>query len=787
MLVARLNRAAHYLHPRPGRLRIDKWFDTNMLYRIRRNPVTGGLRALGRLAFFGNYRTITLRLQAELAAALDPAAMTTATQRTGLHPRSNQPVVFVVTSLAGGSGSGMFIDLAYVLRYQLQTLGYPHPEIVGVFLLPAATPEAARSGDRAASGVLPLGNTFAALTELDYFSRPDTTFTARYDEREPALNSSSAPFTRCLFLSASGQASEACKASAVSQANPGDPSPPLARLSVEDTARLAGEYLYHELTTPLGQLTDFGRNLDPEASAPWLATGALPPGTEKPAFLCQTFGLYRYSWPRRPLLAGAARRSCRHLVERWLSKDPKPVQEQVRTLVGQQWTEQELGAETLISRFQMACTQTLGREPEAAFQAALAPVTGKTGHQALTEADWDAVRDAVAALEQLVGQTSDSSVLNPPGVLEETIRTQGEILNAEWQAKLTGFTLDLLDHPGLRLAGAEEALRLTMRQIEETLKGHEALSQELAAQASKGYERLKFLVTHYPDIFRGPRRKPAKLLAELTELLQLYPKWRYQGMVLRRVLYTFTSLRGFLSDQIRELGFYRVRLGELLSNLQRPSLRTLTLGLPNGRFLYPPGCGTLDEAVQHLFPEPTPAEFDDLDRRMQSLIEHQFRSLRHICATPTLPIRNLETAMLTEVEAYVSARLTETDVVATYRTLYPGELAAREGLRHAFIAAAPPLSAAQPPGQNELTILAVPFGQEEHFRQLVGQELPHVQIVATAQVDDLVVYREKTHFTLADLDHLGPNGETAYEQLRGVEHFTPHSRLDVAAWSPAED
>src|SRR5262249_2563207 len=62
VMVARLNRAAHYLHPRPGRPRIDKWFDTNMLYRIRRNPVTGGLRALGRLAFVGNYRNIAARL-----------------------------------------------------------------------------------------------------------------------------------------------------------------------------------------------------------------------------------------------------------------------------------------------------------------------------------------------------------------------------------------------------------------------------------------------------------------------------------------------------------------------------------------------------------------------------------------------------------------------------------------------------------------------------------------------------------------------------------------------------
>jgi hypothetical protein len=29
--------------------------------------------------------------------------------------------------------------------------------------------------------------------------------------------------------------------------------------------------------------------------------------------------------------------------------------------------------------------------------------------------------------------------------------------------------------------------------------------------------------------------------------------------------------------------------------------------------------------------------------------------------------------------------------------------------------------------------------------------------------------------------------EAAYEQLRGAEHFTPHSRLDIAEWSPGEE
>jgi hypothetical protein len=33
---------------------------------------------------------------------------------------------------------------------------------------------------------------------------------------------------------------------------------------------------------------------------------------------------------------------------------------------------------------------------------------------------------------------------------------------------------------------------------------------------------------------------------------------------------------------------------------------------------------------------------------------------------------------------------------------------------------------------------------------------------------------------LADLEHLGPTGHDAYAQMTAAEHFTPHSRTDVA-------
>ena len=74
--------------------------------------------------------TIRSRLREELEACTVPAALTATVKRTGLGLRSTQPRVYVVTSLTGGTGSGMFIDVGYALRKTLVRLGCPRAEVV---------------------------------------------------------------------------------------------------------------------------------------------------------------------------------------------------------------------------------------------------------------------------------------------------------------------------------------------------------------------------------------------------------------------------------------------------------------------------------------------------------------------------------------------------------------------------------------------------------------------------------------------------------------------------------
>ncbi len=550
-VIAKLNRAGHYLNPRNGRTRIDSWFDINMLFRIRREPVSAGTRALGRLALFGNYRSIRARLESELTAVMDANQWEAAARRTGLSIRSTEPRVFIITSLAGGTGSGMLIDLAYLIRDRFQELGHDNAEVTGVFLLPAVEPTSA--------GTLPLGNTYAALTELNHFSTVERTglqpFTARYDEHEKATTATMPPFTRCVFLPASAGGKD-----------------------LETPARIAGEGIAHELTTPIGVKSERAR-------------------TASDSLRSSTFGLYRYAWPRHTVLHGASQRLCAEIVQRWLAKDGgKARQEQIATLVGEKWTQNELGADVLITRFQEACAKVIGKDTDAALQAILEPLVRKKAH--LTVGDRETLVEAITAIDDILGLPTDSSVLHRPGVIDDALRTQTEVLTTEWQQKLEHFTVSLFENPDYRIAGAEEALRQCVRLIEQALSHHEPLCQELTRNALKSNERLRFLVANFAGIFQG--RRSEQLLKELHDLLIAYPKARFQSLIIRRVIYTYTGLRGFLSDQVRELGFYRMRLNELAAALQAPITSDVNSLVSNGEVVLPVGCHSLNDAVKQL-------------------------------------------------------------------------------------------------------------------------------------------------------------------------------------------
>src|SRR5206468_2660047 len=159
---------------------LEPWMPQGLLYKLPRIPgPAAGVRAFGRLALFDNYRHVVQRVRQEIETFLTDEPLNVADKTTGLGLRSNRPRVYIVAGLGGGTGSGMFLDLAYLIRHELKSVGFLRPDVVGMFFVPRA--------DKTASRNAALGNTFAALTELYHFQSKRGRYQTVFDKSEAPI------------------------------------------------------------------------------------------------------------------------------------------------------------------------------------------------------------------------------------------------------------------------------------------------------------------------------------------------------------------------------------------------------------------------------------------------------------------------------------------------------------------------------------------------------------------------------------------------------------------------
>jgi hypothetical protein len=743
VILARLCRPSHYLRSLRGRAIMDNCFDPKMLYRIPRGLVTTGLRALGRLAFVDNYHLIVRRLRLELEALVDDDVLHRATAETGSGLRTNRLRVYVVAGLAGGTGSGMFLDLAYVLRQLLKEMGYEKPDIIGLFLVPPV--------DRNPNQTLALGNLFAALTELNHFSAPGTTFTAVYDEKQRSIRDNEAPYSRCIIL----------------------PLPP-ASADTEAPQQVSGlpaDFLYRDLTTLLGRLADERRAAVPEQQRqPW-------------GLSCQTFGLYRISWPRQGLVRQVARRLARLVAQRWKSKDASAIRDPVRQSVDGMWEKLQFDSEHLLAGLIEACEEAMGQSAEGLLAAATEPLNNLNADNA--DEVVQTIAQVMDRLENVLGRP-DLTTSTRQSVLLEPLHTAADKLIHEWGHRLTGYTEDLIEQPEFRLAGSEEAVRQIVARLEKDLKQAEPLGKELATRTNDALDRIRTIRGNLGESLAANRRTGGAL-SNLVELIRAYARWRYQSLMQQRLGNIYVSLRGHLSDQLREINFCRARLSELIARLEDPGPAAAAVDDGAlGQNIFPAGCRSLDEAVEHLLQGVLPEDLQGLDRRMQELVQQQFKSLMQVCLGSANLLDNLEALMQETAERFLNTRLGAIDIAEMYLAHRPQEGEAEADLALAFQEAAPALAGQRPATDKEICFLALPnneAGQELRDRAVPALNCPELGFVENNE--DIAFYREIPHLFISDLEQLGPLALAAYRQMTGIEHFTPHTRIDIQRWRAA--
>jgi Tubulin like/Double zinc ribbon len=140
---------------------IKRWFPTGGKIAGLGNlgEGAGQVRMASRLGFFHapNFSRIAGRLE-QCKGLLRDAAILQRSSRLGFEFDPQGMNIFVIASLAGGTGSGTFLDIAFLLqRY------FPNAERVGILLLPGFFTDYA-GGERVRA------NGYAALTELNHYS-----------------------------------------------------------------------------------------------------------------------------------------------------------------------------------------------------------------------------------------------------------------------------------------------------------------------------------------------------------------------------------------------------------------------------------------------------------------------------------------------------------------------------------------------------------------------------------------------------------------------------------------
>ena len=124
------------------------------------------VRPCGRLAFFHHYSQIRRRINEKLNAVRDQSRIDKIQDQHNFVVDSKKVTVFLVASAAGGTGSGMFLDMAF-LTQKIFLESNISGEVTGILFLPSLF-KGIPGGEPMQKKVF--SNGFAALSELDYYS-----------------------------------------------------------------------------------------------------------------------------------------------------------------------------------------------------------------------------------------------------------------------------------------------------------------------------------------------------------------------------------------------------------------------------------------------------------------------------------------------------------------------------------------------------------------------------------------------------------------------------------------
>lgn len=161
-----------------------EWIDKKVLELGDVTVGAKGIRAVGRLAYFLNYNRLKSAFNGLRAKVTDKSNMDYMLKTHGIQVESGLNV-YLVASLCGGTGSGMFLDLAFSIKSWLE--GTQHSRI-GYFILPGVF-----------GTDMTFGAGYAALRELNHYNL-EHDFEANWEKDRVGKKLQPPPFDFCYLI-----------------------------------------------------------------------------------------------------------------------------------------------------------------------------------------------------------------------------------------------------------------------------------------------------------------------------------------------------------------------------------------------------------------------------------------------------------------------------------------------------------------------------------------------------------------------------------------------------------
>lgn len=741
-LLAPLHLPEYY---RPESKKLLRWLDRRWLYGIPRSLLTEGLRPLGRLALVENAPTLLSHLRDLLAQITRPEAIAETVAATGLAVRDTAPRVFVVASVAGGTGGGMLIGMAYAVRQVLGELGLSARGLCGL-LLHATSPKPA---DQQMARI----NACATFQELTHFSQPDAAYPGDPDKGLDPSDPGDAPFEDC-YLIHLGDGLEPARAA--------------------EAARAVADYLFLDATPEGGGFLDrFRYDTRPAPSAEPVAGDAGAGG------LVRAFGLTRLGADG----LAAARRDCltccRRLTELWSAGagDDAAVEREAERLAA----DQGLGQDALLDRFRGVLVKQLGKSPDS-FLAQLVTPDDDAAPAG------DAVRRALERTDQLLGLTADTDERGDSGRTPLTAAVYQSALTYASQLSdaVVDWLLGLVETPGKRFAAADRAASWITRHLHgltDQFRGQRNLAREqsqalrellLTGQVGKRGSGLRWLgLSRSHDEPSSPQRR-------LVE----YGKARMQELVLTNALDVLGVVQKPLGRFVQELAVCSQKVREFAAQFRDKSDREDPPRPRAGRGTRSPSLpaevvANFDEAIQKELLGPQGGLWD-VFAGSQAIR----RSAPGRAGAPpeadagraALSAEALREELLSRARPFLRAALPERNAAQAFLEAQPDAEQARPVLlRHLEETRPKP----RVEGGREQLLLGVPeCPAKAEVVELVREALPDLPLAAVGSEEDLFLVLEGAGYPLGEMAAalVGPEAPDA-ELVRRVM-----TRLDVP-WS----